>query len=177
MFGDDTNLSGKAGPLQIEPPRWYGRSIWAVTLCSLGLIFIMGFLSAWWMYDRLPLVGVALGIVVLLAASGDWLMRAPTVTWLIGLVALALLLRLACVMLIPYLPCADFKVYHDAGVAMTETWTLGVHAAAENSSYRCFLPPGQIFSIGVMYRLFGPHVLAAQILNVIYSTLTVVGIW
>lgn len=121
--------------------------------------------------------GVAFGVVVLLAASGDRLMRASTVTWLIALAALALLLRLACVMLIPYLPCADFKVYHDAGAVMAQTWTLGVRAAAGNSSYRCFLPPGQIFSMGVVYSLFGPHVLAAQILNIIYSTLTVVGIW
>ena len=181
VFGNDDRSPGEVESSQfvgLSPPRWYGRSIWAVTLCSLALISIMGFLSAWWMYGRLGLAGAALGIIVLLLASDDWLMRASVRKWLVGLVALALLLRLACVMLLPYLPCADFKVYHEAGVTMAKTWTLGDQAdAGQNGSYRCFFPPGQVFSLGVMYRLFGHRVLAAQILNVIYSTLTVVGIW
>ncbi|GAG30581.1 unnamed protein product, partial [marine sediment metagenome] len=43
--------------------------------------------------------------------------------------------------------------------------------------YRCFFPPGQVFALGVMYRLFDGSVRAAQMLNVVYATLTVLGVW
>jgi 4-amino-4-deoxy-L-arabinose transferase-like glycosyltransferase len=55
---------------------------------------------------------------------------------------------------------------------MSQQWSLG-----PGETYRCFLPPVQVFSLGVMYRLFGPDPLYGQLLNVAYGTLTVVGLW
>ncbi len=107
--------------------------------------------------------------------SGEWLMRPSSRSWIVTVVVVAVLVRIACVLLIPYRPSADFRVYHEAGIRMSETWTLNVGASRE--AYRCFFPPGGVFSLGVMYALFGKHVLAAQLLNVVYASLTVLGVW
>lgn len=94
--------------------------------------------------------------------------------WLACVLGLATGLRLACVLLVPYTPVADFAVYHQSGVNMAREWTLLVPAAA---TYRCFFPPGQVFTIGVLYRLFGADPLWPQLLNCVYSVATVAGVW
>jgi 4-amino-4-deoxy-L-arabinose transferase-like glycosyltransferase len=97
--------------------------------------------------------------------------------WVVTLVLIAAGVRLGCVLLVPYAPSADFRVYHETGLRMADTWTLSCEAAAGKPLYRCFFPPGQVFTLGVIYSLFAPSVSSAQILNVIYGVLTVIGIW
>lgn len=159
-------------------PRRYGRVIWGVSLASFAIILLMAVTGNWVAYGAVPLLVAALCLGILLSAhldSGRWLMHPPLWAWLVGVLALALLVRLSCVLFLPYVPCADFAVYHQSGATMAETWTLGVEAA--RPTYRCFYAPGQVFSLGVMYALFGRDVLAGQMLNVVYATLTVLGIW
>ena len=131
------------------------------------------------------LLGGALPIVVLAAMRfrrGRWVTNPPSWMWLLAVLCLGGALRIALVTFTPYLPCADFLVYHDAAVNMADTWTLGVpafpaFAESGQSSYRCFFPPGQVFAMGIMYRLFSNSVLAAQLLNVVWMLITIVGIW
>ena len=173
-----TNLIESPSP--DAPPRSYARAIWAVTLAALALISVMSLVSGYCMYGLQPLAGVLMMLCVLLLmwdGGGEWIARRPSWQWLAGVGALALILRAVCVILVPYRPCADFLVYHDAGVAMADKWTLGVQPHTDELGLRCFFPPGQVFSLGVVYKLFDNSVLAAQMLNVVWGTLTVLGIW
>jgi 4-amino-4-deoxy-L-arabinose transferase-like glycosyltransferase len=104
--------------------------------------------------------------------------RPRTGAWMIGLFAASLAIRVACVTYLPYEPAADFKVYHEAGVNMAKHWTLGEEAAnSVGGSLRCFFPPGQVFTLGVLYRLFDNSVLSAELFNCLLASLTVVGIY
>ena len=163
----------------LHAPRLYGAAMWAVTTCALLFIGVLAAIVVYklhpthWLYTVLPGGLCVLGILALgTGRSGRRLERIPTHYWLIGLLSLAFLIRLAAVWMIPYAASDDFKVYHDAGVRMSRCWQLG-----EPKGYRCFFPPGQVFSLGVIYRLFGPDIRAAQTLNVVWATLIVLCVW
>ncbi|MHC4982379.1 MAG: ArnT family glycosyltransferase [Planctomycetota bacterium] len=154
--------------------RRYGSAVWWATTVLLGGIFILSAIAAGVMYRWVAIWGFVVGSAVLLATRlgrGAWVVNPRPWQWLVGVLALAAAARLAAVLLIPYRPAADFLVYHTAGVRMAERWKLAI------GNYRCFFPPGQIFSLGVIYALFDNSVKAAQILNVIWATLTVAGVW
>lgn len=161
------------GPSELPVPARYGRAVWIVTFAGLTVIGALALSSglswvlAWPLPGGLLTVGLLLGMRF---RRGVWMTRFSTRRWVVGVLGVALVLRLACVLLTPYHPVRDFAAYHDAGVDMAKNWTLG-------TGYRCFWPPGQIFSLGVVYRLSNNSVLAGQILNVIYATLTVLGVW
>ena len=174
------------GP-QVKPattvPRWYAWGIWLITLAGLSLVipaalsFVIR-LNYWWIlklaFTRWGIWGALIVLAVMFTAllrPGGPAWKLKSWQWLAGVLALALVLRLACVLAIPYEPKADFKVYHDAGVHMAEKWESAV------GSYRCFFPPGQIFSLGIVYALFNNSPKAAQVLNVLWATLTVAGVW
>ena len=163
------------------PPRWYAGVIWAITAVSLLAIGLMASGSARHLYGVRPsLIGAMIVACVLLMTwgrNGEWITRTSPWQWMLAVGALAFTVRAVTVLLVPYRPCADFLVYHDAGVAMAQKWTLGAQPDSEALGLRCFFPPGQVFALGVMYRLFNNSVLAAQMLNVVYGTLTVLGIW
>lgn len=156
-----------------SPPRWYARTVWWATLVCL--VIILGsnvvrnsiILKSYW----------ALGLLLAGAAwapalrGGNLIGRWSVRQWLLGVIGLALILRVACVLVTPYTPTADFRVYHEAGLHMAEHWEL------RTGPYRCFFPPGQIFALGVVYSIFGENVLAAQLLNVIWATLTVGAVY
>jgi 4-amino-4-deoxy-L-arabinose transferase-like glycosyltransferase len=143
---------------------------------AMGLVALLSVYRGWCDYHLHYLAGCGpLLAMLLLCRRRPALLTATPARWFIGGVMLAAFaMRLAAVLLVPYAPDADFEVYHQAGVAMSRTWELRVHAAG---MFRTFMPPGQIFAMGLVYRVFGPHVVAAQMLNVVLATLTVGGIW
>ena len=104
------------------------------------------------------------------------MMRPRTWVWLVGLMLLATGLRLAT-MAIPYTPCADWHVYHQGGITMARYGTLGREIDGVSQGYRCFFPPGQLFALGMGYRLLGEHVWVGQLLNVLWSVPLVPGLW
>jgi len=157
-------------------PGLYGKFCWAATLAIIIPATLCALVATGWMYPLSALPGVAIAAAAFflpqtVGAKLDWRL------WLAGIAAVALLVRVACVLALPYVPSADFAVYHEAGRLMARAWTLGVVADEGARSYRCFFPPGQIFSLGILYRLFNESVLAAQLLNAVYGALTVVAVW
>ncbi|NQU76833.1 MAG: glycosyltransferase family 39 protein [Planctomycetes bacterium] len=165
------------GPQPAAAPRWYGRALWGLGFAGLLLIILVALPVAWFMHSCVWLIGALPVIAVLILPRlglWKWIMRLPTAHWLMLLAIIALLVRLACVLFVPYEPCADFRVYHAAAVTMSRDWVLGVPG---RRTYQCFFPPGQVFGLAVMYRLFAQRVVAGQLLNVVYATLTVLGIW
>lgn len=194
----ETQLS-PSEPRSCAPPRWYGVAMWLFTALATALIAVLALLwivhvymgsqghlwqitwpEAMYQTTWYSLGAIAICVAILLAfriGRGKWIERPPTWAWLIGLIVLAGVLR-AATMAIPYEPCADFQVYHQAGVDMAQRWTLGIPASAtQQGGYRCFYPPGQVFSLGVMYDLLGKDFSSGQVLNVVLSTLTVLGMW
>lgn len=161
------------------PGRWYGRATWSAGLALFAAISLLALAGTIVMYWWWSLGGALLAGLIVLAGRvllGD--SRAGSrYRWLIIAVLVAFILRTAYVLALPYRPCKDFAVYHEAGLTMARFWTLGIAAGQDGGTFRCFFPPGQIFSLGVLYHLFDNGVLAAQILNVLYGTLTVAGVW
>ena len=155
-------------------PRWYAWAIWLMAAAGLLLVLWVNRSAVAIMFTRHGLWGRLIATAAVLTAllrPGGRVWTVSSRQWLAGVLALAFAVRLACVLTIPYEPKADFKVYHDAGVRMAENWRLAI------GCYRCFFPPGQIFSLGVVYALFNNSVKAAQVLNVVWATLTVAGVW
>ncbi len=124
-------------------------------------------------------------------------MRPSERAWIAGIFIFAVALRGAFVVGLPYRPAPeDFSAYHLFGKTMAQTWTLGVQdKSGENISYRCFFPPGQVFTLGVCYRsaaaidgfsnatgltarrpdqIEQDGVLAAELLNVLLASASVV---
>ena len=167
--------------LMCSPPAWYYRTFGVVTGLAFILIALLVLECALGFYGYDWLLGGALPIVVLAVMrfrGGRWVTNPPAWMWLLAVLCLGGALRTVLIMFAPYLPCADFLVYHDAAVRMADTWTLGVPAYPPGAeSYRCFFPPGQVFAMGIVYRLFNYNVLAVQMLNVVWMLMTIVGIW
>ncbi len=166
----------------LAPPAWYAKTLWTAMLAGLLLISTIALLFSAGFYDWTWVLGAAVPVAAVLAmriGRGRWVLARPAWQWLLAILLLAAALRVTLVLAAPYRPCADFDVYHRAGVHMAETWTLGVPACADTArpSYRCFYPPGQVFALGVMYRLFGTHVWAGQLLNVVWMLISIVGVW
>ncbi len=165
-----------------HPRRWaYNVLAWAAWVCVLGVItwisWRLSYRNRLFGKDALQLAGVVLAVVALCWFKRSPLMYPGTRAWIIGLLAFSLAIRAAFVLYLPtYRPAADFQAYHEAGVLMSQTWTQGVESA-NGEGYRCLFPPGQIFALGVIYRIFGPNVLAAELYNVVLASLTVVGIY
>lgn len=161
---------------EVGAPRAYLIAITGFTIASLTLIvFLAGCQSALGSYYRiLPgvlLVGAGLWLACGRAGDSGSARLSPR-AFLMAVVVFCVAIRLLVVLSLPFTPMDDFLVYHEAGLMMADQWTLGTPGG-----FRCFLPPGQIFSLGVMYWLFGPHVLAGQVLNVVYAAGTVVAVW
>ena len=163
--------AGEGGAL-----RSYLIAITSVTIVGLTLIFLMaGGESAWtghyWILPGILLVGAGLRLACGRAGDSGGA-RLSTRAFLMAVVVFCVAIRLLAVLSLPFTPLDDFQVYHDAGLMMADQWSLGTPGG-----FRCFLPPGQIFSLGVIYWLFGPHVLAGQLLNIVYAAGTVVAVW
>ncbi|HAU37922.1 MAG TPA: hypothetical protein DCX07_09430 [Phycisphaerales bacterium] len=172
-------------------PRLYGRAVWGATFVLIQLVLALIVVTTYCWYETRQILNAALtgaAVVAVLGAGAGLAVLAGRAARdarafrgeravLGAILLLALTLRLGAVLGIPYRPGADFQVYHEAGVTMAETWTLGVESGCEDVAYRCFFPPGQVFSLGVLYALFGPHVLAGQLLNAFYGAATVAGVW
>ena len=169
MKNDDTPV------LLCLPPKWYKRTVWIATLAALLLISIITTVFSCVFFPWVCLLGAAVALVALALmrlGGGKWVTNPPAWMWLVGVLMLGGVLRIVLVTFIPYIPCADFQVYHLAGKHMADVWTLGTPG-----SYRCFFPPGQVFSLGVVYRIFNYSILAGQLLNVAWMLITIVGIW
>jgi 4-amino-4-deoxy-L-arabinose transferase-like glycosyltransferase len=161
------------------PAARYGHALLLVGVALFAAVTVMAAgvtvaLSWWW-----ALPGAVLAGLILLAGRR---LSARSITgrsgaWLAAIVVAAAAARFACVAAVPYEPLRDFEVYHHAGMTMARTWMLGIPAGDEGGTFRCFFPPGQVFTLGVLYRLFDDNFSAAQLLNVIYGALTVVGVW
>ena len=159
--------------------RAYNMLVWAVWVCMFGIICWISWRLSYRIFgvSVLQIAGVVLAVMAM-----AWLKHCPLMypgrrAWIIGLLAFSLAVHAAFVLHLPtYRPAADFRAYHEAGVLMSQTWTQG-QASASGEGYRCLFPPGQIFALGVIYRIFGPNVLAAELYNAVLASLTVVGIY
>ncbi|MFP4055206.1 MAG: ArnT family glycosyltransferase [Phycisphaerae bacterium] len=164
---------------------WYGYLMSRVTLYALAAISLLVIYAAQWMYITHPgqmgtlLLGAAIVVAVLTAVwrRREWFLAPGEGRWIAGVVFVALLLRLVAVLALPYLPVDDWAVYHGAAVSFARTGQIGVGAKHGAPQYRCFLPPAQIATLGVLYRLFGPHLLAGQLLNCLLGSATVAGVY
>ena len=165
-------------PLLAPPPLAYGRLL--VIAMTAGLVAIAGMsicTGVHWFGLASTLAGASGVVLVLLVAMmrGGAALAAPSSVQFLAILALvAGGVRLAAVLSLPYVPHADFLVYHQSALTLAQTSELHIPAGG---SFRAFLPPGQIFAMSLMYRLFDNGVLAVQMLNVLLGTLTVVGIW
>ena len=170
--------------------RHYNMAVWVACLivfiaaCLVTVVvsaFYLWQVSADYLYSGLKGYALSAGLVALVLVVGRMgaspQARPRVGAWMIGLFVASLAIRVACVTYLPYEPAADFKVYHDAGVKMAHDWTLGEEAAKGGGTLRCFFPPGQVFTLGVLYRLFGNSVLSAELFNCLLASLTVVGIY
>jgi hypothetical protein len=177
----------------------YNLAVWAaclivfIAVCLVTVVVMAGYLwrvSADGLYSGLAGYVLSAGLVALVLVVGRMGASPPSRprvgTWMFGLFAASLVLRVACVTYLPYAPAADFKVYDDAGVKMAHDWTLGEEASKDGGTLRCFFPPGQVFTLGVLYRLFDKgvddahsvhSVLSAELFNCLLASLTVVGIY
>jgi len=159
--------------------RTYRRAAWVLCLLVFATVSVLASSVTAGLHWGWCLPGVALTVVLLLVGRFLLLRRREpkAAAWLAVAVAGALALRVGLAVSLPYKPCLDFRVYHDSGLLMAQSWKLAVPAGENSATYRCFFPPGQVFSLGVLYRLFDGKVLAPQLLNAVYGALTVAGAW
>jgi len=172
------NWQGAAGT--DRKTRSYSRFAWALTMGLFAAIFVLAALRTWfyfWVWAVLGAIPVIAMVCLLAKRKRKPLTKMKELHWVVMLVLIAATVRCACVLLIPYVPSADFQVYHETGLRMADSWTLGCKAAADKPLYRSFFPPGQVFTLGVLYSMFGSDVRVGQIFNVIYGTLTAVAVW
>jgi len=119
--------------------------------------------------------------------------------WILAVFALAAVGRAVVLLTIPYVPSDDFYMYHQSGIGVAKHGTMAVPADSRRNYY-CFYPPGQVYTLGALYRVFGGEALleipasrvpetpeqlaawhrAARVgmgFNVLLGSLTVVGIY
>ena len=192
-----STIAGQSSPREYEleivgappgqsPPRWYAGVVWLSSIVLFSLVAFLANISCWAAYPAaLPLTGGAIVLAVLAFSrlgKGRLVLGPSPAAWALLIILLAALPRLALVLYTPYAPCIDFKVYDDAGRQMAQTWTL------DQGGLACYCPPGQVFSLGVIYSAFSGRnfqflgatindIKAAQIANVLYATLTVLMLW
>ena len=183
--GNNNPLLDSQGFIEIPPAdeRRYNCFFWKGTLFFYVLVFLVAGVGTVVTSAINLSVGSILGVLavgcVLIAANrhdGKWVTRPSSLQWLCLVLAVGVGLRLVCVLGLPYKPGRDFIVYNLAGKAMAETWKLSVGAGGLEN-LRCFFPPLQIFNLGVMHSLFDNGWKAAQLLNVFWSALTILGVW
>jgi 4-amino-4-deoxy-L-arabinose transferase-like glycosyltransferase len=145
---------------------------------SAGAIAVGATVAALAMYRGYALLGAAVVAALGFAATRrpTWLLSPGPLAWLMGLTALAAGLRLAALLLLPYEPHADFAVFHGAAANVAARGELVVWAS-EAGEFRAFLPPFQPLVLGSAYSLLGSRPLVGQLLNVIWGTGTVLGVW
>lgn len=176
--------------------RWYRMLMWLLTIAFCGFVAIIATLSSIHLfyancdYAKPWNTWMACVAVTILIAGAAWLghrvlLRPSNAKWMLAIFLFSLALRVLCVTQLPYSPGKDFRVYHEAGVTMANTWTLGIHAT-DGDSYRAFFAPGQVFTLGVLYKVFQNDnlsdpskvsVLPAQLFNALLAALTVLGIY
>lgn len=167
-----TPIDSADKPFRAAVTRPYLKAAWWAQMILLGLAGALVIPTTLVQSHLFLLPGLALaGVVIWLGRSGR-LAQPAQPGWVFALILLtvALGLRLAA-MGLRFEPSDDFLVYHQAGIAMSQQWSLGAEG------YRCFYPPGQVFALGLVYRLLGPNIQAAQLLNIAYAAGTVLGIW
>jgi len=199
------------------PPRWrrvrggYLRTVWVVSLAgAVGIsgLVVAGMLPAlhWdsdlWLGEKLwAWAGLLVGGGLLMAMKRfrKTVLAMSAWRWMALLFVLAAAGRSAMLLTIPYIPTDDFFVYHQSGIGVAQRG--GVTVGASPRGYHCFYPPGQVVTLGGLYRLFGDDALrqipassripetpeqwsafyrAARIgmwFNVLLGSLTVVGIY
>jgi hypothetical protein len=183
-------LAISGAPECSQPPQWYAWAVWlgaAGTICVIACLANFAAFTSY--YANKSLWGVAIVLAVLMLSrmwSCNMVLLPSRAFWIILIVLLAMLPRLALVLYAPYVPCADFQVYDAAGRLMATDWTL-----CQGGLY-CYYPPGQVFGLGVIYSLFagqsftlnlGPlsttidDIKAAQLVNVFYAVVTVLALW
>ena len=141
---------------------------WLARIVALLLAVAATFALQNWSLVHLPryLIAAALllglGLTLCLAQRDSWLYRLPAATFLLGALALFLLLRLAWIGAVPTLPVADFENAHRSAMALAQG--------------RFEAPPlievGSPLLFGLVYWLFGPNLLAAKLLNLGLSLAT-----
>lgn len=181
-MNEDGNSSGLSDSTSGSPRLGsaYGLCIW---VSGAGLLTLVTGMSAY------AALSDEIGWALLFAAFGAcavWL-TPPVWRWasvvavepylLAVILLIALAARVTGVAVLPYKPGLDSELYHESGLKMAHTWRLEVKADKNNAGYRSFFPPGQIFSLALLYRLLGPYVVAGQSLNVFYGVMTVLGVW
>lgn len=171
---NNTRASGRLRTLEAPTTAADRRSLaWRASLTFLAMIACIGAISSAAVYWSQALVGAAIAAAALGLArrhGGRSLAAIPEGRFLAAVVAVALAVRLAAVLLTPYTATADFQVYRKIAAGLTSSGRYGWSA---EGSYRCLLPPGQVFSLAMLQRVFGECVRGGQILNVIYSALSV----
>ena len=105
-------------------------------------------------------VGLAAGVSLL--AAMWWGRRAVQAwsawRWVAVVFVLAVAGRAGVLLTIPYVPSDDFFVYHQSGIGLATSGGMSITADA-NNGFPCFFPPGQIYTLGTLYKLFGDEAL------------------
>jgi hypothetical protein len=179
MSGDteDRTSGSDQGPVPVEPAGVLARAVaigvratWVIG--SLALAGIAGFsLIQLGRYAVQSLSGIDAGRMAwigagLLVAAALWAAiiwnRGPIRTHqlAIGLVAV-LVTRLIDVVLVPAPLVSDFLTYHNLGVQISQS---GPTLAS--------VPAGYPMALGIVYRLFGPQPVYAQLLNCLIAVAT-----
>jgi len=150
--------------------RVYLRAVWAMSfglLVGVAAMVAVHLFPARFFDDDLLVdeklwswAGLAAG-VALLAAMWRWRRGLQAVSpwrWVMWLFVLAAAGRAAVLLTIPYVPSDDFIVYHQSGIGLAKHGGMTVNASAA-AGYPCFFPPGQIYTLGALYKLFGDQAL------------------
>jgi 4-amino-4-deoxy-L-arabinose transferase-like glycosyltransferase len=86
----------------------------------------------------------------------------------IGILLLAFILRLVWVLATPTQPISDFKEFDRLAVSLTDGKGY-VNSSGQPTAYR---PPGYIYFMAGIYTIFGHHVIAIRLVNVLLGVLT-----
>jgi 4-amino-4-deoxy-L-arabinose transferase-like glycosyltransferase len=101
------------------------------------------------------------------------LARTLPATKILLLFVVALALRLGAVFLFPVVPTSDAGDYHTLGVALAE----GRGFVQSDGRPNTFRPPFYPLVLGGVYRLAGPHPVAAQLLQTVLDLATCALLW
>ncbi len=122
------------------------------------------------------LVGGALCVPGVRQGLSRWLLAWPKTRFLLGLVVLALALRLAAILVFPVEPVNDHRYFHRYAVNLLDGKGYGgipwphLRHLDGNGGLRAFYPPGMTFLLAAWYQLTGAGAISGKVLNCLIGT-------
>lgn len=136
-------------------------------LCFLGLRKLRGISEYWWIY-----IIVFLSIFILLYVYREIIYKYETITFLGYSIFTIIILRAIWIFMVPTIPFDDFAYYNNLAISVSHRTSYQIFNIDYSSKGILYA-----FILGILYKIFGYHLIFAKSLNIILSIMTAIFIY